>query len=80
MKITPANLAKLLGISARSVGRYESDRVIDRDTGGFYDLERSLAAIHRHLRARVTISERLVRQFCPNQLESIYLDEGLISN
>ena len=76
MKISPADLAKLLGISARSVGRYEANQVIRRDDDGEFDLSPALAAIHKHLRTRVTISERLVRQFCPNQLESIYLDEA----
>ena len=80
MKISPTNLGKLLNISARSISRYEDDRVINRDADGLYDLERSLATIHRHLRARVTIAERICRRFAPHLLEDFYRAEDLLSD
>lgn len=80
MKISLTNLGKMLNISARSISRYEADQVINRDADGLYDLERSLSAIHRHLRARTTIAERICRRFAPHLLEDLYKAEYLLSD
>jgi hypothetical protein len=67
-------LAKLLGLSARQLGRLS---VIPRRKDGTYDPQQAVQSLLRNYRRRLTIAEGLCRRFMPAELEDRYSGEKL---
>jgi hypothetical protein len=78
-RMSQRELAKLLGLSARQLGRLS---VIPRRKDGTYDPQQAIPTLLRHYRQRLTIAESLCRQFMPGELEARYAameEEALVA-
>jgi hypothetical protein len=62
-------LAKLLGLSARQVGRLTADGMIPQKPDGRYGQE-AIQALLKNYRRRLSVAESLCRQFMPGELEA----------
>jgi hypothetical protein len=76
MNISGRQLAKILGLSARQIGRMEDERLIVREHDGTFCLERTVPLLFRQLRDRLTLAEALCRRWCPHELEARWADRG----
>lgn len=70
MNLSARQLSKLLGVSARSLGRYEQDGVIQRETDGLFCLQKVVPLLLRHWTNRAVMAEKLCRQYLPGELEA----------
>lgn len=70
-------LADLLGVSVRQIGRLRQANLIPREPNGDYNLCTVISTVLGHYRNRLTLAERLCRDYLPGELQARYRAEGL---
>lgn len=72
---TRRQLAAILGVSVRQIGRLRSANLIPREPNGDYNLCKVVSTVLGHYRNRMTLAERLCRDYLPGELQDRYRDE-----
>lgn len=70
MNLSARQLAKLLGYSARSLSRHETDGVIQREKDGLFCVEKTVPQLFRHFVQRAVMAESLCKRYLPGELEA----------